>query len=98
MPRARIVSFKVTKADAVLIAIAAQRAVNRVIYDNVQNAAMDLTAVHANGCKMDLQKLLAASDRDFFHDMAGIQGHLDRRDGVPTAGQLVGEFLPKAHA
>ena len=42
---------------------------------------MDLTAAHANGCRLDLERLLASPDRDFGHDVFGIRRFLDRRTG-----------------
>uniref|UniRef100_A0A6M3JLK6 DUF6874 domain-containing protein n=1 Tax=viral metagenome TaxID=1070528 RepID=A0A6M3JLK6_9ZZZZ len=44
--------------------------------------AMDLTACHLNGCPLDLQRLLAAEDFDFSHDVVGIRNHIDRRTGT----------------
>ncbi len=51
---------------------------------------MDITATHANGCPLDLDKLLAAPDFDFAHDVFGIRRHLDR-----TTGELRDFFLPR---
>ena len=50
---------------------------------------MDLTAVHANGCPMDFARMLAADDFNFWHDLCGIQWHLDRKTG------RLGHFLPR---
>jgi hypothetical protein len=94
------VSFKVTKADAALILIAAQRAHQLTKHHHavdypVLDAEMDITACHANGCKLDLAKLLGADDGNFGHDVFGIRRHLDRADGSPTAGQLLDCFVPR---
>jgi hypothetical protein len=51
---------------------------------------MDLTACHKNGCALDLIGLLDASERDFKHDIDGIQRHIDRNDG-----SLKDCFLPR---
>lgn len=51
---------------------------------------MDVIAVHANGCPLDLQKLLDADDFNFAHDVDGIYWHLDR-----TTGRLTDHFLPR---
>ncbi len=42
---------------------------------------MDLVACHCNGTKLDLKKLLEASDYDFTHDIIGISLNIDRRNG-----------------
>jgi hypothetical protein len=51
---------------------------------------MDLTACHANGCPMDWEKLLAADDFTFVHDLVGIANHIDRETGKIAQG-----FLPR---
>ena len=57
-----------------------------------QDAMMDLTATHNNGCKLDLANLLAAQDGDFAHDVFGIREWLNR-----DTGQL-GCFTPRFRA
>lgn len=49
--------------------------------DARQTLTMDLTACHANGCPINLVRLLDANDVDFGHDITGIQRHIDRRTG-----------------
>jgi hypothetical protein len=51
---------------------------------------MDITACHANGNPLNLDKLLAADDFNFCHDVFGIRNHLDRE-----TGKLVGHFRPR---
>lgn len=51
---------------------------------------MDLTACHANGCPLDLKRLLAADDFNFSHDVLGIERHMCR-----DTGQLKDHFLPR---
>src|ERR1700719_2584349 len=51
---------------------------------------MDLTAVHANGCKLRLTELSSAEQFDFTHDVFGIRQHIDRK-----TGQLTDRFLPR---
>lgn len=102
MPKPRKVSFEVTKAEAAIIAVIARRA-NRLARDAgvdypVLDANMDISACHANGQKLDLEALAAADDGNFGHDVFGIRRHLDRRDGVPTAGQLLDCFVPRFSA
>jgi len=83
------VSFDTTKKDAQLINKIAERA-NDVLGTDRTQTAMDVTAVHANGCSLRLDDFLAAPEFDFCHDIFGIQNHLDRK-----TGQLDGRFLPR---
>lgn len=55
-----------------------------------QMAIMDLTAVHANGCPLDLSGLAQADEFDFSHDILGIRRHLNRR-----TGKLEDCFVPR---
>ncbi len=88
------VSFEATKAEFKLAAKIAGRAVTigkthdfKVDY---QSTSMDIIACHANGCPLDLQRLLDAPDPDFCHDVFGIARHIDR-----TTGVLGDCFLPR---
>jgi hypothetical protein len=54
---------------------------------------MDVTAVHANGCPLNLTGLLEADAFNFAHDIDGIRNHVDRE-----TGQLTGGFLPRYSA
>ena len=51
---------------------------------------MDVTAVHCNGCPLDLEKLLAFDAFNFAHDINGIRRHLNRQ-----TGKLEDFFLPR---
>lgn len=89
------VSFTVSAADARLIGQIVDRAEmqarrNKVPFDR-QTVMMDLTATHANDCRLDLAHLLAFPDFDFSHDVWGIARHLDR-----DTGQLRDCFLPRS--
>lgn len=53
---------------------------------------MDLIAVNANGCRMDFERMLAADDSNFLHDVAGIAKHLNRQ-----TGKLGDCFMPRFH-
>jgi hypothetical protein len=55
-----------------------------------QGLEMDIIAVHLNGCPLDLEKLLAAPDADFEHDVSGISSYTNR-----TTGKLTNCFLPR---
>jgi hypothetical protein len=56
---------------------------------------MDIAVVQNSETPLMLQELLDAADVDFAHDMFGIERHLDRDEGSPTAGQLLDCFLPR---
>lgn len=93
----RRLSFHVSRSDAARIAIAVKRAV--ALYETVGiprdtlDITMDLRACRANGCRLDLAKLLAFRDFDFMHDVMGIAEHLDH-----DTGQLTDCFLPRCAA
>lgn len=78
--------------------IAAARAHAMKLTDDKVHTQMDLQATDANGCKLDLEKLLAFDDFNFTHDIAGIARHIDRDDNSPTGGQLLRHFLPRCAA
>lgn len=54
---------------------------------------MDVTATHASGNPLDLNRLLAADDFNFAHDVFGIARHLNRE-----TGQLEDHFSPRFSA
>lgn len=68
------------------------------IYDRVRKErkldktdfVMDIEAVHCNGCKLNLDKLLNFPKFDFWHDIAGITNHINRH-----TGELKNCFLPR---
>src|SRR6185436_16467195 len=87
-------SFKTSRFEHDLINKIANRAVVLAVkfevpYEKME-ATMDITACHANGCELDLNKLLAAPEPDFSHDVFGIRRHIDRR-----TGKIGGCFLPR---
>jgi len=51
---------------------------------------MNVEASHCNGCELDLQSLLDSSDRDFRHDMRGIDQNINRK-----TGELMNYFVPR---
>jgi hypothetical protein len=51
---------------------------------------MDISATHASGCPLKLKELSQADDLNFFHDVCGINRHLNRR-----TGQLKDCFVPR---
>lgn len=78
---AKPISFKVTTDEARLIAKIVVRAFAMFQIEDRTSLIMDITACHANGCPLDLQKLLDAPSYDFMHDVAGIIRHISRRTG-----------------
>lgn len=90
-----MVSFKVSDVEFKLIEAITNRALAlsaRMGGDpgRRQDVLMDITAVHANGCRLRLSDLLAADDANFGHDIFGIRRHLNRDNG-----QLVNCFVPR---
>jgi len=90
-------NFRITKKEAETVGAIARRASHLASgldtrYDT-QEAWMDVSAAHANGCPLDLAKLLAADNFDFVHDVFGIRNHIDRR-----TGKLDNCFLPRCAA
>ena len=51
---------------------------------------MDLTATHVSGCPLDFKKLLDFAEFDFWHDIGGINRHIDR-----GTGELEDCFVPR---
>ncbi len=88
------VSFDVRPAERGLISLIVDRAEELALADDHildrVSTAMDLTACHANGCPLDLIKLVAADNATVSHDVFGIARHLDR-----STGQLRDFFLPR---
>lgn len=87
------VSFKTTTEEYRTIDKIVARIFNKKdqeIYEGKTVASMDLMATNANGCPLDLKKLLKADDFNFLHDIAGIAKHLDR-----TTGKLQNLFVPR---
>lgn len=89
-----MVSFEVTAEESKIITKIAQRAVKDGKAAGVEvdfaTMEMDLTACHANGCPLDLQKLLDAPYGTFGHDVYGIRKFIDRDTGTLTQC-----FLPR---
>jgi len=87
-------NFHVTTDEFKTIAEIADRAsklaVRLGISYPLMDAEMDVTATHANGCPLDLERLLAFPDFDFVHDAFGIRHHINR-----STGDLGGCFVPR---
>ena len=78
-------SFKVSRYEHTLIRDVVDRAVKLSIDMEIKaskfDIAMDVTAAHVNACKPDLERLIAADDFNFAHDVFGIMRHIDRDTG-----------------
>lgn len=86
-------NWNATKKDLVLI----DKIVDRFIKEttlrrkNIKlDYTMDINAAHSNGCRLDLQKLLAAPLGDFLHDVCGIAANINRE-----TGKIENFFLPR---
>lgn len=79
------ISFNVSHADSEAIDAIVERAAGIAKEHGVKrfdrlSCRMDLVAVHANTCRLDLDRLLAADDFNLIHDVFGINRHIDRSD------------------
>ena len=94
MKATRQVSFEGTKEECRKISVIARRAAAMAASAGLRypptDAAMDVMATHANGCRLDLDKLTSADDSTFAHDVFGIRRHLNRE-----TGELENCFLPR---
>lgn len=86
-------SFSVTPEDRRLITAIVMRAESLGITDkrNRLDHRMDLTACHANGNPLDLQRMLDwPREFDLAHDIHGINRHIDQ-----NTGRMRNCFLPR---
>lgn len=86
------IKWNTSKADAKLIDALAERAAKGDA-ELKTHYAMNLVACHLNGCPLDLHKLASFDDFNFWHDISGIDNHLDRE-----TGKLMGCFVPRCSA
>lgn len=84
-----MISWQATKEEQETIHQIARRASETYGFD-LMTTSMDVTAVHANGCPLDLDGLAEAEPFDFAHDVSGIVRHIDR-----DTGKLTDCFLPR---
>lgn len=84
------ISFDATPEERIQIDRVVDRALAIEPRLDEMGLTMDLTAVHANGCPLDFDRLLSFGDRAFAHDVAGIMHHIDR-----DTGRLTGHFSPR---
>ncbi len=84
-----MVKFTHKPADLEIIYKIADRAHDAHGFDR-QSTLMDISATHANGCRLRLKELLEADDFNFLHDVCGIARHIDRE-----TGKIGGCFSPR---
>jgi hypothetical protein len=92
--RPRVLSWGISRAEAVLIERIVDRYVTEVpetTIEDQQTITMDLIACHKNAVPLNLERM--ADWKRFFdiaHDIHGINRHLDRR-----TGKLLNCFVPR---
>ncbi|KPW08435.1 hypothetical protein ALO91_200041 [Pseudomonas syringae pv. aceris] len=91
----KAVSFKVTPAEAASITTIVDRVTAKLpeTFPDRESLEMDITACHANGCKLRLADMAEADDFNLVHDVGGIRQNIDR-----ATGKLRGHFLPRFSA
>lgn len=97
------INFNVSPEDQRLIQEIAKQAVavaadNGMAYPH-HEAVMDLTACHANGCPLDLKRLLrpeVLNSDTFAHDVLGIRRHINRTTGKMPATKFRPRCMLKA--
>ena len=83
-------NLSASPADAVLIQAIVDRAVRDGHVKDRLGLMMDITAVHVNGCPLQLARLLEIETVHFLHDLSGIRAYVDRDTGKLTDG-----FVPR---
>lgn len=86
-----MISFETTKEETLVISEIAKRAKKELPgFDDILETVMDLSACHANGCRLDFKKLKGADAFNFAHDLCGIRRHINRK-----TGEIENFFLPR---
>lgn len=75
------ISLAVPPADQKKIAAAVVRACSLMADLDPLSLAMDIAAVHANGCSLRLDDMLTGDRYDFLQDVDGIIRHINRETG-----------------
>lgn len=91
----RMVKFNVTPQEAGFITKIVDRITAQLpdAFPDRQSLEMDITACHANGCKLRLAELAEADEFNLIHDVGGIRQNIDR-----STGKLQRLFLPRYSA
>jgi len=78
-----MIKFTASRAETDIIFAICERAekLTNGTYSHM-DVAMDIEAAHCNGNPLKLDKLLAADDFNFAHDVFGIRRHLNRETGA----------------
>lgn len=85
-----MINWTATQQELETIILIADRATKMDYEYPVTDAIMDIEACHCNGMPLQLDKLLAADDFNFAHDVFGIRAHINR-----STGSLEGCFVPR---
>lgn len=93
MKKLRFAEGKDARAIDLIVDRAVEMAESKEIPLDKHRLHMDISAVHANGCPLELDRLLKADDFNFTHDVFGIMRHINRK-----TGKLTGFFLPRCKA
>lgn len=96
-----MIRFNVSREQHDQIIHIVKRAEEKGWYDPADRmqSVMDLKAVIAQGCQLDLDALERNFDSqysvDVAHDLGGIRRHIDRSNDSPSGGQLLDCFVPR---
>lgn len=85
-----MISLDTTTKDTKTILAIVKRVTEKIVGIDSLSLTMDISAVHVNGCPLRLKDLLKADDFNFWHDIFGIQKHINR-----ATGQLNNCFIPR---
>jgi hypothetical protein len=83
-------NWDATKEEMETISAIVSRAASFYPKTDKVSLSMDITAAHCNGSPLDLDKLLAADNFNFLHDVSGIARHINRE-----TGELENCFVPR---
>jgi hypothetical protein len=86
----KVIKWSNNRTETALFAKIADRAHKLNPEYKYLTAFMDVDACHNNGCPLDLERLLAADEFNFSHDVFGIARHINR-----DTGQLENCFVPR---
>lgn len=86
------VSFKATKKEYVAALAIVVRAVTEGLTESrdAMDRMMDIIATNANGCPIDMERMVDFDAFNFRHDFLGIVAHMDRK-----TGKLTDCFVPR---
>ena len=76
-----MINWNCPRYDEKLVAKIVERAKTTIEGIKPRRLAMDLIATHLNGCKLNLEDLLLASQGLFQYDVLGIDKNINRRTG-----------------